>query len=99
MNNLELTETDKEIIKKANIHGKIKGIYHFSTDDNRKYAIVINKVSRLYAIRLINYDGDENENKVEILAIKRYPNLVEFYRTKEEAAFEANEIKRHKKIY
>ncbi|CAJ0769070.1 17717_t:CDS:1, partial [Entrophospora sp. SA101] len=81
---------DKEIIRNANIRGKIKNVIHFSYD-KKPYAIVINKVARLYAIRLINYE-DEGEYGVEILAVKRFPNLVEFYRTKEDVENKAKEI-------
>ncbi|RHZ81838.1 hypothetical protein Glove_117g373 [Diversispora epigaea] len=86
-----LTKKDKKIREKTNIRGKIKDVIYFSTEDNKKYAIVINKVSGLYAIRLINYEGSENEIKVK--AIKRFPNLTNFYRTKEEAIKAASEIK------
>ncbi|CAJ0823448.1 5423_t:CDS:2 [Entrophospora sp. SA101] len=72
---------DKEIINKANIRGKIKDVIYFS--HYKKYAIVINKVARLYAIRLINYEDDGGDG-VEILAVKRFPDLIGFYLTKEE---------------
>src|SRR5207253_10593706 len=42
-----------------------------------------------------NYQGSVikvNDNKMEILAVKRFPNLVEFYLTKEEAEIKAKEI-------
>ncbi|CAJ0747464.1 8520_t:CDS:1, partial [Entrophospora sp. SA101] len=75
------TEKDKEIINKANIRGKIKNVIYFFHD--KKYVIVINKVTRLYAIRLINYEDDGGDG-VEILAVKRFPDLIGFYLTKEE---------------
>ncbi|CAJ0651613.1 13401_t:CDS:2 [Entrophospora sp. SA101] len=90
MSKFKPTEIDKEIIRNANIRGKIKNVIHFSYD-KKPYAIVINKVARLYAIRLINYE-DEGEYGVEILAVKRFPNLVEFYRTKEDVENKAKEI-------
>ncbi|CAJ0840172.1 781_t:CDS:10, partial [Entrophospora sp. SA101] len=74
-------EKDKEIINKANIRGKIKNVIYFFHD--KKYVIVINKVTRLYAIRLINYEDDGGDG-VEILAVKRFPDLIGFYLTKEE---------------
>ncbi|CAG8852695.1 7128_t:CDS:2, partial [Gigaspora margarita] len=79
-------EIDKKIISKANIRGKVKNIIYFSTDDKKNYAIVINKVARLYSIRLINYEG---EDEVKILAVS---DLVGFYQTKEEANSKAKEI-------
>ncbi|RHZ81605.1 hypothetical protein Glove_117g384 [Diversispora epigaea] len=101
-----LTKKDKKIREKTNIRGKIKDVIYFSTEDNKKYAIVINKVSGLYAIRLINYEGSEDsedgedsedskdsENEIKVKAIKRFPNLTNFYRTKEEAIKAASEIK------
>ncbi|CAJ0893871.1 6206_t:CDS:1 [Entrophospora sp. SA101] len=84
------TEKDKEIINKANIRGKIKNVIYFFHD--KKYVIVINKVTRLYAIRLINYEDDGGDG-VEILAVKRFPDLIGFYLTKEEVENKVESIK------
>ncbi|CAG8522912.1 25174_t:CDS:2 [Gigaspora margarita] len=86
---------DEYITNKANIRGKVKEVIHFSTDEKKNYAIIINKVARLYAIRLINYEqGDE----VKIIAVKRFPDLVGFYQTKEEAYNHARIIKEEQKV-
>nr|CAG8457742.1 14573_t:CDS:2 [Entrophospora candida] len=84
------TAKDKEIINKANIRGKIKDVIYFFRD--KKYAIVINKVARLYAIRLINYEDDGGDG-VEMLAVKRFPDLIGFYLTKEEVENKVTSIK------
>ncbi|CAH1762206.1 6740_t:CDS:2 [Entrophospora sp. SA101] len=84
------TEKDKEIINKANIRGEIKNIDYFLHDKN--YVIIINRIARLYAIRLIKYE-DDDKNRLKILAVKRFPNLVEFYLTKEEVENKVESIK------
>ncbi|CAG8583214.1 2008_t:CDS:1 [Diversispora eburnea] len=90
MAKFKLTEKDKEIRDKTNIRGKIKEVTHFS-NDNKNYAIVINKVYNLYAIRLINYDYEDSD-EVKVKAIKRFPDLMNFYKTKEEVFEKAKEI-------
>ncbi|RHZ88226.1 hypothetical protein Glove_25g10 [Diversispora epigaea] len=92
----KLTEKDKEIREKINIRGKIKDVIHFSTDDNKKYAIIVNKVYKLYAIRLVNYEDSVNEVKVK--AIKRFPDLMNFYQTKEEVNEAVKEIQETPKL-
>ncbi|CAG8526955.1 11552_t:CDS:2 [Dentiscutata erythropus] len=63
--------------------------------EDKKYAIIINKVSRLYAIRLINYNDND---RVTIIAVKRFPDLVGFYPTKEEANNKAKDIEMKKEV-
>ncbi|RHZ88245.1 hypothetical protein Glove_25g34 [Diversispora epigaea] len=96
MANFKLNEKDKEIREKTNIRGKIKNVIHFSTDDNKKYAIVINKIYKLYAIRLVYYYEDSDE--VKVIAIKRFPDLMNFYQTKEEVNEAAEEIQETPKL-
>ncbi|CAG8698034.1 7369_t:CDS:1, partial [Racocetra fulgida] len=96
MTNFVQTIKDKEIVKKANIRGKIKGIIYFD-QSNQKYVLIINKVSDLYAIRLIKYEiGITLE--ITINAVKRYPNLMEFYSTKEDAYEEVKEIQENPEL-
>ncbi|CAG8522933.1 25175_t:CDS:1 [Gigaspora margarita] len=90
------SEKEKQITSKANIRGVVKNFIHFSVND-KKYAIIINKIARLYTIRLVNYE-DEGEYKVKITAVKRFPDLVGFYQTKEEAYNHAKVIKEEQKV-
>ncbi|CAG8699006.1 hypothetical protein C2G38_2089917 [Gigaspora rosea] len=117
MTNFKLKSEDKEIIKKANIQGKIKDIIYFVNADE-KYGLIINKVAGLYAIRLIKYESkseskskkpwdaviDELQNhfrdqfdntsvRIVIKAVKRFPDLMGFYLTKDQAYLEAEKIK------
>ncbi|CAG8832467.1 39785_t:CDS:1, partial [Gigaspora margarita] len=63
MSRFSLKSEDKEIVKKANIQGKIKDIIYFD-HDNQTYALIINKIEGLYAIRLIKYvKKDESKCK------------------------------------
>ncbi|CAG8834654.1 14872_t:CDS:2, partial [Gigaspora margarita] len=45
---MKLSKKDKNIIDKTNIRGKIKNIIYFSTDSQKKYVIIVNKVARLF---------------------------------------------------
>ncbi|CAG8693670.1 11190_t:CDS:2 [Dentiscutata erythropus] len=102
MTNFKQTNEDKEIVKKANIQGKIKNIIYFDKYD-QKYALIINKVAGLYAIRLVKYESkklsiaqkeqlDNAPEKIKIRAVKRFPDLMGFYQSKEEAYGEAVKI-------
>ncbi|CAG8754219.1 22092_t:CDS:2 [Gigaspora margarita] len=91
-----MEQLDQDIISKANIRGKVKEVIYFSTDEKKSYAIIINKVARLYAIRLINYEQGNDE--VKITAVKRFSDLVGFYKTKEEAYNHAKVIKEEQKV-
>ncbi|CAG8439289.1 4802_t:CDS:1 [Acaulospora morrowiae] len=91
----------KEIAEAANIAGKIKKKYSslFSAEE-KEYAIIINKtliknhfvrLDSLYAIRLVNYEKDDKG--IQVKAVKRFPNLTDFYLKKSEAIKEAKKIK------
>src|SRR5947199_419899 len=83
---------DKEIARKANIVGSIKNASYF-IHDNKTYVAVINKVARLYAVRLIHYEYNEPTKELKIIAVKRFPNLFGFFSTKEEAHEQVGAIK------
>ncbi|CAG8492571.1 4285_t:CDS:1 [Cetraspora pellucida] len=93
MSRFKKTSKDKEIVKKANIQGKVKEIGYFDAN-NQQFALIINKVAGLYAIRLIKYEIDNTSEKViiNVRAVKRFPNLMEFYPNKEEAYTNFKEI-------
>lgn len=83
---------NKEIARKANIVGSIKNASYF-IHDNKTYVAVINKVARLYAVRLIHYEYNESTKELKIIAVKRFPNLFGFFSTKEEAYEQVGAIK------
>ncbi|CAG8755779.1 1747_t:CDS:1, partial [Dentiscutata heterogama] len=89
----EHLKIEKQIIRKANICDKIKNIIYFIiyNTEEKLYMIIINKVACLYAISLINYEN--KDNKVKIIAVKRFFDMVEFYQSKEEANKKAEYIK------
>src|ERR1051325_9173784 len=105
MTKVAQTELDKKTFAKiediadlANIRGKIKTKHSilFVTEDE-EYAIIINKIvtnkivgTSYYAIRLVNYE--DHEGKIRIKAVKRFPDLMRFYQTKEESIIEAQKI-------
>lgn len=89
--NNEVKGIESKIIKKTNILGEIKEIILFSTESDGKYAIVINKVV-WYSVRLISYEIISDE-EVKVTSVKRFPNLVDFYLTLEEAKNKAESIK------
>src|ERR1044071_4205101 len=91
MGRFKTTRSQEQIIKGANILGKIKNVIEFDRDD-QKYMVVVNKVVRLYAIRLISYEFTNEMNEIKIKAVKRLPDLIGFYETKEEANKEARDI-------
>ncbi|CAG8834655.1 14873_t:CDS:2 [Gigaspora margarita] len=91
MGQFKPSEKEKEIISEANIQGNIENIIHFPTSERKNYIIIINEVTNLYAIRLINYEVEDE--KVKIIAVKRFPDLLGFYQTKEEANSKVEEIK------
>ncbi|CAG8560434.1 33506_t:CDS:2, partial [Gigaspora margarita] len=95
MGKFKQTEKDKKIINKAYIRGKVKNVIYFSKD-KKNYAIIINKVFRLYAVRLILY-AYEGDNDVKIIAVKRFPDLIGFYQ-KIEAIEKAEEIKKNQEV-
>ncbi|CAG8453681.1 14407_t:CDS:1 [Racocetra fulgida] len=99
MTKFKQASKDKEIVKKANIQGKIKGIIYFDEND-QNYALIINKVAGLYAIRLIKYEIDNTLEKVRVnvRAVKRFPNLMEFYTNKEDAFKEAENIQENPEL-
>ncbi|CAG8712826.1 2102_t:CDS:1, partial [Cetraspora pellucida] len=93
MSRFKQTSKDKEIVKKANIQGKIKKIGYFDKND-QQFALIINKVAGLYAIRIIKYEIDNTSEKdiINVRAVKRLPNLMEFYPNKGEAYTNFDEI-------
>jgi len=96
MGKFKLGKKDLEIIKKANIQKKISQIVHFSGEDSKNYAIIVNKITDLYAIRLINYN--ESDEGIKINAVKRFPDLMGFYRTKVEANDDIERIKNSQEL-
>jgi len=113
MTKFKPTKKDREIIEASNIRGTVKEITYFDKND-KKYAIVINRIvnriiinktskaenlvdhCKLYAIRLINHE--DNENTLEIKAVKRFPDLIGFYSTKEDAKEAAKEIQENQEL-
>ncbi|RIA89984.1 P-loop containing nucleoside triphosphate hydrolase protein [Glomus cerebriforme] len=92
MGKFKPTELQKEIVKKANIQGKIKNIINFS-DESKNYSIIINRITRfpcLYAIRLVHYEEYLNDSSVAFERSKyRY-----FFPSKDVPDVKINAVKR-----
>ncbi|CAG8770479.1 25188_t:CDS:1, partial [Gigaspora rosea] len=68
MKKLKSSEKDKKLLIKLIFVAKSKTYFIF-LPMKEKYAGIFNQVAHLYAIRLISYK-DEDENEVNIMAVK-----------------------------